>query len=272
MPITSQLSAIALTILLLAGTPFGAFARTTEEMRQEEKRQAAIKSATALYATYIQQFPFLNEAKDFGKATRDRVFRSAAVLPVNAGNILYNPMNGITFVLVDTGTKTKVLKGLTPSELFSVTGQPPLKAEEQHIAVTFARVPEAIDKLRTAIADMRGDQVLDYLAKVDGSKSPYPDEAQDLISGPYIRASRYAECLNQIDGSKWKRKLQTDLLNAGPGGQEFLKAGFDYVDFVPVSAKEGLYIQVSKLGLFYVMSSVDMTDKCTITQSWYKTI
>lgn len=267
MSITLRLPIIAATILVLAGmgVPWATAAQDTEK-----DRQAAIKTATALYPTYIQQFPALSAYKDFSKVTRDRVFRSAAVLRANAASILYNPMNGITFVLVDTGAKTKVLKGLTPSELFSLTGQPPLKAEDQHIEVTFARVPEAIDKLRAAIADMRGDQVLDYLGKADGSKSPYPNEAEDLISGPYIRASRYAECLHQIDGSALNRKLQADLLNAG--GPEFLKAGFDYMDFIPVSAREGLFIQVSRLGLFYVMSSVDMTGKCTITQSWYKTI
>lgn len=238
--------------------------------KSENARQAAIKAASVLYPSYVQSLPGMGEYKDFGKVSRERAFRSAVVFPLSAGYILYNPINGITFLLINTGSGNKVLKGLTPSELFSLTGHSPLNVEDQHIDVMFTQVPKEIEKLSDAVSGMRADQLLDYIAKADGSHSPYPDEATDLITGPYIRGARYAECLNQIDGSKLERKLEADLLNSG--GATFLKAGFDYLDFIPLSAKEGLVIQASKLGLFYVMSGVDMTGKCSITQSWYKTL
>jgi len=235
-------------------------------------RSFAISAATKLYPTYVNDnFPELAAVKGFGKSTAGRAFRSAAIFELSSGYILYNPMNGITFILINMGGGNNKLIGLSPSQLFALVGHPPLKAEDQHLDVVFNQIPEAIGSLRDKIKDMRSDQVLAYLTDNNRMEPAVRKEAQELLQSPFIRMATYLNCLKQLDEAALNRKVKTDLINAGMA--EVARKGFDYVDFIPLGANQAMLVQAAKVnGLFYVVSAVDTSKTCTITMTGYKSL
>lgn len=237
----------------------------------ESERRAIIDVATKLYSSFIQKdVPELADYKNFGKSTAKRLFQSSSVIKLNSGHVIYNPMNGITFVLVREGKKTRTLYGLSPSELFSLTGRPTVKADDFHIRLLYDDIPGEIDKFVSKTRDLSPVELKAFLAKADGTTSVYRQEKAELIVGPYLRAEKYKTCLSQLDAEKVKKKLRTDLMNSGDG--VLLKHGFDMVDFVPLNQSEAVAIQASRLGGFYVFSRVAMKEKCSVQDTWYRLI
>lgn len=230
-------------------------------------RAEAIGMANNLYPDYIRGLMAgQGDVEAYIRATSKFIFRDANVWKMKSGYILYSPPSGVTFFVV---TGSGRLIGLSPSQMLAKTGLPPLEREDRLAEVEFVKVPKAIDAVYKAYKDVSAEGVMTMLQIAGRTDDASQKETIALLNGPYLRARRYATCLDQINNKALYKKIMSDMRQQNMAKE--LKNGFDYSDFLPLAENAAILVHVAKdNGMLYTLTTVSMDGKCSAHDTRYK--
>ncbi len=243
-----------------------------------QERKSAISSGNSYFQAFFSgQFGNEKGVAEFSKIASKIAFNNSVVVPVKNGYLLYSPSSPSLFILPKKSVRKSDqtydrLFGLSPSYVFKTIGKPETVDGETFLKLAYNRFPDAIAELANELNQKSEDEFKLFLSAADKDmQAPeYKSELFEAVRGPYIRAAKYKKCADDLSSSAITRSIKADLLNSGMN--DYINAGFQYIDFIPLSESEATLVMTStRDALLYTMSHVKMGEPCQYGgQTMYK--